>query len=786
MKQIRWILLLLVIVIGLPAHAVLKEDSITNTLSILRQELTTYHHDLEAQSKASYEQQELIFRELMTVVNRSNQNALMLYSQTPGNVFDLSYACHEATQQYADFQKNIMPFKLFLSQNDTEIARYDSLISNLSDMYTATLNNKAMIDRNVCLTLSVNIRRNLKYRSDQLAEYIRIYRSTEVHLKNLNDYADKRYQEIQNNIFNNNGSNYFDILSKIKSEVRQTSNVVENKYRPLRNVNSQWDSRIIIMMLSMMLFLAVISIALNIVILRYLVPRRFRTDAFVAKRSFIILAASVVTLAILLVIMRTVFKTQNFIIMASDLVIGFTWLVGVILISLLLRMEGKQMKSAFLAYTPLIIIGFIVISFRIIMIPNRLNALILPPILLVCLFFQAYILKRHRHRLPKTDVFYASITLGVFVGAVIASWSGYILLCVQLLIWWIMQLTCILTITCIGSYLNTYAEHKKLNNKPITSTWSYHLINSVFLPILGVLSVILSIYWAADVFSLSDNIMAIFKQNFIHTDNFSTSIYSISLVIILYFVFRYLNKTIKALVKQHFERRDITSAGSRNVMAKNVIQVIIWGLWFIISLNIFHINSTWLGIASVGFSTGVGFAMKDILENIYYGISLMAGRVKVGDWIEIDGIRGRISSITYTSTVIDATDGSIIAFQNNQLFTKNYKNMTKNHGYELDALEVGVAYGTDIPYVKKLLTDALMQLDCVNKERGANILMKSFGDSSIILKILVWVPVLTHAFDDGKILECVYKTLNDNRISMPFPQRDVHIIKTDADTELRA
>ena len=91
------------------------------------------------------------------------------------------------------------------------------------------------------------------------------------------------------------------------------------------------------------------------------------------------------------------------------------------------------------------------------------------------------------------------------------------------------------------------------------------------------------------------------------------------------------------------------------------------------SLSIFEISSTWLVVVSGGLSTGIGFAMKDILENIYYGISLMAGRIKIGDYIICDGIRGKVSSINYTSTVIDALDGSTIAFQNSQLFTKNYK-----------------------------------------------------------------------------------------------------------------
>ena len=61
----------------------------------------------------------------------------------------------------------------------------------------------------------------------------------------------------------------------------------------------------------------------------------------------------------------------------------------------------------------------------------------------------------------------------------------------------------------------------------------------------------------------------------------------------------------------------------------------------------------------------------------------MTGRVRVGDWIECDGIRGKVESVTYQSTQVLTNDGCIIAFLNSSLFNKNFKNLTCNHGYEL-------------------------------------------------------------------------------------------------------
>jgi mechanosensitive ion channel family protein len=223
------------------------------------------------------------------------------------------------------------------------------------------------------------------------------------------------------------------------------------------------------------------------------------------------------------------------------------------------------------------------------------------------------------------------------------------------------------------------------------------------------------------------------------------------------------------------DKNDPTTAAARSTMYINVLQVIVWGAWLLTILSIFEISSTWLVVVSGGLSTGIGFAMKDILENIYYGISLMTGRIKIGDYIVCDGIRGRVSSISYTSTMLEALDGSVIAFQNSQLFTKNYKNMTKNHGYELDILEVGIAYGSNINKVKKMLVDAITALGITYTEKSVQVMIKSFDDSCVTLKVLVWVNVFTQGSDDSAIMECIYETLEKNGIEIPFPQREITI-----------
>ena len=762
------------------ASAVLKEENLEKTLSILRTELTTQYREQAARAAMQERRSNEVKRRIMEVWQKSNQNALMLYSQKQDYVFDLTYACHEATQQYHDFTRVRIPFVSFLSRTRLDIARYDSLSKSLKEMPDMMLTQKARNDRDECIRLSTAILQKLRENYKNTNDFIRIYNRTAAHLQEINDYANKRYNDIQTDIFKNGSDGYFTVLKRLRFVLMQMQQTVEEKYKTRPLINSQWDSKLIFGLFIVIFFYGVIASLLNILIIKRLLPRRIRKKEFLQRPAYFIMASTTFTFAIILAVIRAT-TSQNFVIMASDLLVEYAWLLGIVLFSLLLRLSHEHMRAAFRIYSPLITVGFIVISFRIILIPNELVNLIFPPILLVSSIWQGLMIRRYQRSVPRVDMFYSFCSLMVFLFSVVSSWSGYTLMSVQVLIWWIMQLTCILTIASISRWIKIIGKRKHIDNRPITSTWFYHFCNQAILPIMGVSSVMLSIYWAADVFNLSVLCWKIFTTNFIHLENLKISIIRLSTAVSLWFIFSYICTTARALLRLQFERLDPTTAASREMMSKNVLQVVVWGAWFLVVLSIFDISFAWLMVVTGGLSTGIGFASKDILENIYYGISLMTGRIKVGDLIECDGIRGKVTSISYVSTLIESTDGSVIAFQNSQLFTKNYKNLTKNHGYALSAIVFGVGYGTNIKEACRIVEEAVSSLHhpFIDSEKPVKVVFLDFGDSSINLKLLCWVDVLKQAYTEGDIRHCVYDTLNDNNIEMPFPKRDIYIKNQD-------
>ena len=294
------IIIALLMGITIEAGAVLKEKNLEETLTILRSELTKHYHEMTSQREEREEQTQEVFRNLTQTMKQSNQNALMLYSQQQEYLFDLTYACHQATEQYQRFQRQQLPFREFISNTSGEIARYDSLINSLQAMPTNIMGEQARTDRSVCLTLATVIKRTMEEDSQQMEDYIKYYNMTEQRLKHMNDYAQKRYYDIQTSIFVNGGDTYLDILRNIKEKWQNMKEVVTKKYTTDEATkHSDWNLYWIFGLFVAIAFYALVAIGLNLLVFKFM-PKRFHTVEFLKKRSSIMWATTTITLAILM------------------------------------------------------------------------------------------------------------------------------------------------------------------------------------------------------------------------------------------------------------------------------------------------------------------------------------------------------------------------------------------------------------------------------------------------------------------------------------------------------
>ena len=663
-------------------------------------------------------------------------------------------------------------------------------------------------DRNACLLFADTIQANMQHFLESLEAENAYYQSVRDKVRELDEYAQSRYKLLQDNIFRNGGSNYFSILASLPMQIMMAKSTIDMKYKPFKGhgrLYSEWRGAIVLFISIFLVLYLALSLGITYIILRWLLPKKWRGPDFKVKRTMLINVVGIAIFGIIAMVVRGI-SQHNFIQMGTGLIINIAWLLEAIFLSLYVRLKGEQMRHAAFIYTPLMMLAFIVILFRIVLIPNALVNLIFPPILLIFSIWQYFVSRRHRQYLPMLDKCYMHITTMAMFFACLAAWAGYTLLAVQIMIWWTFQLAAIMTITCIYDLTKKYEAHyllQRLSSSDddenerqdllrrmkkgefIDQTWFYDFCCRTLVPILAVFSILISIYWAAEVFEMTSLCQKVFTRDIVNqTGIIRVSLYWVCMAAALFFIFRYINYALRSFYLHYRKQLSDNNDAINKTLARNVIGILCWGLYIIIVLIIFRVPKDGISIVGAGLATGLGFAMQSILENFFYGISLMTGRIHVGDYIECDGIAGRVESITYQSTQITTVDGGVIAFLNSALFSKNFKNMTRNHRYELIKIPVGVAYGTDVQQVRRFLIDAITPIcqevndagqPITDTEIPVSVSFSDFGDSSVDLKVGVWMLVEEKFALTARIKEIIYNTLNKNNIEIPFPQRDVHL-----------
>ena len=726
------------------------------------------------------------------------------------------------------------------------IAEDNNGLTNSQRTMPFELNEQERKDRDECLTYAKALRNNLRRILKSVEEDKDYYDVVTNKVSKLYHYSQRKYKDLRNNIFNDGSSNYFKLLKTLPQQLQHAKRDYDEKYSPLgegERARSEWRGPIVPAVSIFMLFYILVATLLSNIIIRWvptLISKLFPKFAHRAERWMkesvlnidktnykqqrrIIILALGLLIFVLAITIAQQFLKPNLFLMAAKLMIDFAWLFEAILISMLIRLKAEQCNRGIAIYMPFISMALIIIFFRILLIPNNIINLICPPILLGLTIWQYFSIRRNKSYLPMSDILYSTISLIVLVVSCISSWVGYTLMAVQIIIWWTFLLAAIETITCCYDLLemyeqnvlskrivmdaSTYSKRKELaemrksgvlfsrmeKGRFIHKTWFYDFINKALVPMATIFAIVASFFFAADIFEMTESCYELFMKVIIDEPKYiRLSVYMVVIVAGLYFAFRYLNYLLRSFY--HLYKTKMTEESGEDfneTLARNVIAIVIWGFYIILVLVLLKVPQTGISVVAAGLATGMGFAMKDLLENFFYGISLMSGRLRVGDYIECDGIQGKVESITYQSTQIITLDGSVIAFLNTSLFNKNFKNLTRNHSYELVKIPVGIAYGNNIQQVRKMLLDAIKPLcvvlpdgrDVVNKEKNISVLFSDFGDSSVNLIVAMWILVDQKPTFMAQVKETIYDTLNKNNIEIPFPQHDVylHTIANDSD-----
>ncbi|MBL6729961.1 MAG: mechanosensitive ion channel family protein [Bacteroidia bacterium] len=189
-----------------------------------------------------------------------------------------------------------------------------------------------------------------------------------------------------------------------------------------------------------------------------------------------------------------------------------------------------------------------------------------------------------------------------------------------------------------------------------------------------------------------------------------------------------------------------------------------------------------LGIATTSFVTilgagslAIGLALQGSLSHFAGGVVILFFKpFKVGDIIEIDGVKGTVQSITILYTMISTPENNTAVLPNGQVANNKVLNFTKENNRRID-LSVGIAYDQDIDKAKKVIAEALHSVPSILKDPEPFIGVLGFGDSSVNIVFRPYSKSIDYMEAYFAANEAVKKALDSHQIEMPFPQRDVHI-----------
>lgn len=171
----------------------------------------------------------------------------------------------------------------------------------------------------------------------------------------------------------------------------------------------------------------------------------------------------------------------------------------------------------------------------------------------------------------------------------------------------------------------------------------------------------------------------------------------------------------------------------------------------------------------------IALALKDSLSNFASGVMLILLRpFKAGDYVQIAGLEGTIEQVRVFQTQMRTIDNRVIVLPNSQITTAPIVNFTARPTRRVD-LVVGVGYDDDLPAAREALLAAAASVERVLQEPAADVLVSGLAESSVQLTLRAWVSTADVLAAKSELLEAIHREIRGRGLSIPYPQRDLHV-----------
>lgn len=259
------------------------------------------------------------------------------------------------------------------------------------------------------------------------------------------------------------------------------------------------------------------------------------------------------------------------------------------------------------------------------------------------------------------------------------------------------------------------------------------------------------------------------------TEDIHLDVKTILFVILVFFLTGFFLKLFKRIVNRKLDEED----KGKFKAVFSFVQYFVYTIVLVIALESSGINVSVLLAGSAALLVGIGLGLQTLFQDIMSGIFILVDKsLHVNDIIEIEDKIGKVDEIRLRTTRAITIDNKVLIIPNHKFLTNSLFNWTQNGIQTTEGVEVGVAYGSDLELVKDILIDVASAHPKVLKSTVPKVLFTDFGESSLQFKLLFVINnSYEHLTVKSDLRFAIDKKFRENKIVIPFPQRDIHLIK---------
>lgn len=271
-----------------------------------------------------------------------------------------------------------------------------------------------------------------------------------------------------------------------------------------------------------------------------------------------------------------------------------------------------------------------------------------------------------------------------------------------------------------------------------------------------------------------ENLQKFLEIELVHIGNYVIQVFMIVKILMIVLITGFLLWVVKKILmrKNFFQNLDAGTTFALYQIIKYLVFVIAFGL----ILETIGIKVTVLIAGSAALLVGIGLGLQQTFNDVISGMILLSERsIKIDDILEIDGDIVKIQNIGLRTSKGMNRDEISIIIPNSLITTNkviNWSHQTRHNRFKID---VGVAYGSNIDLVSKVLIESALAHKNVNSKEEVDVRLVNFGDSSLDFQVLFYSEEIFRIEKiKSDIRQTISRKFDENNVTIPFPQRDVH------------